>query len=140
VAPTQHIALDPADLETILEAGLITYGATQLKDVSSDGLSRAMTHTIKNNVLCSGFDMNTAKSCGCVIAGEAAVLNSLNAQDIDQNCFEKIERITGGASVHRGIYTTKKPLAAYAMFGGLDLPTERLDEVARLAGKSGWKE
>lgn len=140
VAPTRHIALDPADLETILEAGLITYGATALKDVSSDGLSKAMTHTIKNNVLCSGFNIETATVAGCVIAGETRVLDSLNAQDIDQNCFEKIERITANAAVHRGIYTTKKPLAAYAMFGGMGLPIERLDEVARLAGKAGWKE
>ena len=140
VAPTRHIALDPADLETILEAGLLTYGATKLKDVSSDGLSKAMTHTIKNNVLCSGFNIETATSCGCVIAGEARILDSLNAQDIDQNCFEKIERITAGAAVHRGIYTTKKDLAAYAMFGGMGIPIERLDEIARLAGKSGWKE
>lgn len=140
VAPTQHIALDPADFETILEAGLLTYGATSLKDSTSDGLSKAMTHAVRNNVLCGGFNMETATNCGCVIAGDAAVLNTLNAQDIDQNCFEKLERITGGASVLRGIYATKKPLAAYAMFGGMDLPLERLDEIARLAGKSGWKE
>jgi len=64
----------------------------------------------------------------------------LNAQDVDQSCFEKLERITNGASVHRGIYTTKRPLAVYTMFGGLGLPKERLDEIARLAGLKDWDE
>jgi len=138
-APTQHIALDPADLETVLEAGLLTYCATALPDLTPEGLSKAMTTAMTKNTLCSGFDMSTAKACGCVIAGEAAVLNSLNAKDIDQNCFEKIERVTNGASVHRGIYTTKKPIAAYSIFGGMGLPMDRLNEIAKLAGLAGWE-
>ena len=135
VAPTKHIALDPADLGTILESGLITYGATPLRDVAPEKLSQAMTNAVKQNVLCAGFDISSATIAGCILAGEANVLDSLNAQDIDKNCFEKLERITDGASVHRGIYTTKRPLAAYTMFGGLALPKVRLDEVAKLCGK-----
>lgn len=139
VAPTQHIALDPADLETILETGVLTYGATALPDSTPGGLSQAIQHAIKHNMLCSGFNMETAKFGGCILAGEADVINGLSSKDIDQHFFEKVERITGGAHIHRGIYATKKKLAAYTMFGGMDLPKDRLNEVAKLAGFSGWE-
>ena len=140
VAPTKHIALDPEDLSNVLDSGVVTYGAMPIQNIDSpNSIGKTITGNLTKNVLCGGADMKNAASAGCILAGPADVIGMLNNKNIEDG-FEKLERVTGNAKVHRGIYTTNKPLSAYTIVGGIGLPIDRLNEIARLAGREEWSE
>lgn len=138
-APTKWTVFDPAEYRSMLDSGIVVYGAMPIKDTSKDGMAQAFRDGIKKNILCGGMDIGTAKSVACLIAGEEPVVAGID-WGVVEHSYEMLGRVCGGATVHRGIYAAKRPLSAYTILGGLKLPKPRLDEIARLAGKRDWDE
>lgn len=138
-ASTKYVTFDPVEFKAILDSGIVTYGAMPIKDTSKDGMANAFRNNLQGNVLCGGMDIATTKTAACVICGESAAVEAI-PWDVVEHAYEMLGRVCGSATVHRGIYSAKRPLSAYTLLGGLKLPKARLDEIARLAGKRDWDE
>jgi len=139
VAPTKFTAFDPIDYASVLDSGAVTFGSMAVKGTDETTISKAFRDNMTKNVLTGGLDLKTASVCGCIMIGDGDLVNDIPAKNLDKG-FEMLERVIGGGTVHRGIYAARKqPLAAYTIIGGLQLPAERLKEVARYAGKEQLK-
>jgi len=136
-AKTEYTAFDPVDYRTVLDSGLVTFGAMPIRDTDKKAIADALRQNLSRNVLSGGVDLKTAKYCGCLVVGQPNVIGEIPLANLN-HAFETIERVLGGGIVHHGIYTADKPLSAYTIIGGLDMPAGRLDEVAKLAGYDGW--
>ena len=98
-------------------------------------ISFSIRDNLKNNVLVSGFDTADAKAAACVFIGHTSVLKKI-PQAFLEHGFEMLTRIMKqGGVLHRGIYKGSKPgLVVYSILGELGKPTERMTEIARVAG------
>jgi hypothetical protein len=122
-----YTTFDKADLETIFASGIITFGATPIKDTTATGISYAIRDNLRKNIL-AGVDVSTGNIAACVIIGDKESLDNI-PQDNLEHGFEQLSRIMGKSStVHRGIYSHKKPgLVAYTSIGGLTAPDNLFD-------------
>lgn len=141
VASTKYTAFDPADYNTLIDSGFVTYGMLRIKSTDKDDLAEAMRKNVELNVLSGGFNLKEAKVSACLFIGEESVLDKIPAENVE-HAYEQLGRVISGAGVvHRGIYSKdKQPLTAYTLVGGMDIPRERLHEISRIAGKTDWDE
>jgi hypothetical protein len=132
---SEFTTFDRADLEDILNSGVVSFGACPIRkwELSTD-ISHAIRDNLKNNVLVGGFDIGQAQVAGCVFIGAAEVLTSIPQERLEHG-FEMMSRIMRkGGTVHRGIYKGSKPgLVVYSALGELGKPTERMEEMSRIA-------
>jgi len=136
IQDSDYTTFDRADLEDILTSGVVSFGACPIKkwDAMTD-ISFSIRDNLKNNVLVSGFDTADAKAAACVFIGHTSVLKKI-PQAFLEHGFEMLTRIMKqGGVLHRGIYKGSKPgLVVYSILGELGKPTERMTEIARVAG------
>ena len=128
-------SFDKADYKTLLDSGVLLFGAAPVKDwMSETAVSKAVRDNLKRNMLCGGFDLETGSIAGAIVIGGAGVLNEVPQENLD-HAFEQLSRILKkGNTVHRGIYRGKKDnLVVYTMVGGLAAPKDRLLELKRLS-------
>lgn len=137
--PSKYVSFDPEDYLSVLRSGVVTYGAMPIKATSKDDVAMAFRDNLKKNVLLGGVDVSTSKVAACLIVGEASTIEGI-PWDVVEHAYEMLGRSINGGMVHRGIYTSKKPLSAYTIIGGLQLPKARLDEIAKLSGRKDWDE
>lgn len=135
VEDSEFTTFDRADLENILDSGVVSFGACPIRkwDLSTD-ISHAIRDNLKNNVLVGGFDIGQAKIAGCVFIGSVDVLRSIPQEHLEHG-FEMLSRIMReGGTVHRGIYQgSKQGLVVYSALGELGQPAERMAEIVRIA-------
>ncbi len=133
---SQYTSFDKMDLGTILDSGAVTFGATPLARVQDrTDVSKAIRNNLKRNVLSGGFDLATGTVAGCVIIGSGGLLSSIPQEHLDYG-FESLSgMLDSNSTVHRGIYEgNRDELAIYTIIGGLGTPSERLVELAKVAG------
>lgn len=134
---------DRADMQDVLQGGLLTFGATPLSrwDSPTD-ISYAIRDNLKRNILVADLDLSTAETAACIVVGHPDVFNEV-PQDHLNHGFEMLSRIMKGEKgiVHRGVYKGavkdskgKPSMVIYTLIGELGKPEERLEEITRLAG------
>ena len=116
---SSYTTFDKADLDTIFSSGIITFGATPIKDTSESAISYAIRDNLRKNIL-AGIDVSTGNVAACVIIGDKESLNNIPQTSLEHG-FEQLSRMMGkNSTVHRGIYAgSKKGLAVYTAIGGL---------------------
>ena len=109
-------------------------GMTPLKEYQNGtDISRAIRGNLEKGLLCSGFDVSTAKAASCIATAPAVVLDSTaGLMESFEEGFDTLANITGNATVFRGIYEVKKDkVVVYTMLTGLKRPQKRLDELKK---------
>jgi cell division protein FtsZ len=130
-----YSALDGTDYLRLLSAGkCAALGYAEVTDLKSAvGLARAMSEAVHRGLLAGGFDLSTASAVGTIIVGSANTLRHLPAAYLD-NGLRVIREIMKGGYAFSGVYADSgvyARLKLYVLFGGLDLPLERVEELAR---------
>ena len=94
-------------------------------------LSQAVKQNLEKTLLAGGFDLNSAKvSAAIAVGGRKIMANVKGLQDNIDYAFDVLSDITGKSTVHRGIYEDGRgSLRVYTIIGGLNAPTERLEEL-----------
>lgn len=133
IRESRYTSFDPSDLRTILDSGLITFGATpveQWKDAT--GIAYAIRNSLKKNILSGGVSLDTGSVAGAIVIGSEEVLTEVPQANLD-TAFEQLTRILKpGNTVHRGIYRGNKPgLVVYTIIGGLGRPSDKLSELRK---------
>jgi cell division GTPase FtsZ len=130
---SRYTAFDPVDYHSIMEAGgCAIMGITKVnKFYDRFAISEAMKKNLEKTLLANGFDLSTAKLAGCIIVAGKKIMNSEpGLADNINYAFDVLSEITGNASIHRGIYEDDKNyLRVYTIIGGLQPPTNRLEEL-----------
>ena len=135
---SSYTSFDRADYDDILSSGVVSFGATPMKEPKTHtDISAAIRQNLSNNILSSGFELKDATKAGCVFVASKGLLSTI-PQAWFNHGFEMLTRMIGEDSVvHRGIYRgAMESLAAYTIIGGLPVPHERLKALA-LDGKHG---
>lgn len=128
VKSSHYTSFDRADLKTVLDSGLITFGATPVEKYSDEtDISFAVRNNLKKNILTGGVDLATGTVAAAVLIGGVEILSVL-PQACIEHAFDQLNRMMrAGNTVHRGIYRGNKPnLVVYTMIGGLGRPEEKL--------------
>ena len=128
-----YTAFDPVDYRSILQVGGCSImGLTKVTKFGDKfALSGAVKKNLHKTLLAGGFDLKTAKLAGCMAVGGKKLMSSVKGlQDNINYAFDVLTEITGKATIHRGIYEdNRESLRVYTIIGGLDAPTERLEEL-----------
>ncbi|HOK66150.1 MAG TPA: hypothetical protein PK054_10290 [Anaerohalosphaeraceae bacterium] len=128
-----YTTLDPVDYQSILKAGgCAIMGLTRVEKYKDRfALSSAVKQNLEKTLLSNGFDLSTAKVAGCiVVGGKRMMANTPNLQDNINFAFDVLADLTGKATIHRGIYEDgREALRVYTIIGGLDFPTQRVEEL-----------
>ena len=119
---SSYTTFDKADLDTVLNSGIITFGATLIKteQANDTDISKAIRDNLKRNIL-AGADISTGNVAACVMVVNNELINSVPQEALEHG-FEQLNRILAKESmVHRGIYISNKPgIAVYTVIGGLE--------------------
>jgi len=134
VKHSHYTSFDRADLLTVLESGLITFGANPVdKFTDETDISYAVRSNLRKNILTGGVDLSTGNVAASVVIGSVSILNALPQSHIE-HAFDQLNRmLKPGNTVHRGIYRgDKQNLVVYTIIGGLGKPEEKLAELKRI--------
>jgi len=133
VKSSRYTSFDATDYSTLLNSGLIVFGATPIAkwDDPTD-ISYAVRDNIQKNLLAGGLDLGTGKVAGAIIIGGKSILEKVPQVNLDHG-FEQLTRIMqSGSMVHRGVYRGRADnLVVYTMIGGLDAPVDRIKELKK---------
>ena len=130
-----YTSFDQVDYHSVLSGGGCTImGLTQIPNIHDKfAISSAVRNNLEKTLLSNGFDLGTARYSGSVIVGGKKMMANVSGlQDNIDYAFDVLSEITGKATVHRGIYEdSRETLRVYTIIGGLDRPSERLDELCQ---------
>ncbi len=133
--PSPYTSFDPVDYQSIMESGnCAVMGLTKVQAFKQKyDLSQAMVNNLSKTVLASGFELSSARVVGSIVVGGKKIMaNTPGLQDSINHAFDVLTDMTGNATLHRGIYEDdRESLRVYSIFGGLDAPMERLEELRR---------
>lgn len=130
-------AFDPADFATLLDSGVVAFGAAAVATCQSQAdISKAIRQQLQANVLAS-VDLSKGKHAGCIFIANSTMLDTMPQEYLDHG-FEMLSRILSpDSTIHRGIYVgNNNDLRVYTMIGGLPFPATRQQELSRLAGQN----
>ena len=133
VKHSHYTSFDKADLQTVLDSGLITFGANPVEKFSDEtDISYAVRNNLRKNILTGGIDLTTGTVAASVVIGGVDILNALPQTHIE-HAFDQLNRmLKPGNTVHRGIYRgNKSTLVVYTIIGGLGRPDEKLADLKR---------
>jgi len=131
---SSYTAFDPNDFKTILDSGMIVFGATPVaKWMEAAAISFALRENLKQNILSGGVDLRSGSLGAAVVIASRTILGSVPHEHLDQ-AFDQLTRLLKpGSMVHRGIYSgSKEAMVVYTAIGGLNSPEEKLEELRRL--------
>lgn len=134
VKHSHYTSFDRADLQTVLDSGLITFGANPVEKYASEtDISYAVRANLSKNILTGGIELNSGSIAAAVVIGGTDILNSM-PQTFIEHAFDQLNRmLREGSTVHRGIYRGDKPnLTVYTIIGGLGRPNEKLADLKRV--------
>lgn len=134
VKNSHYTSFDRADLLSLLDSGLITFGANPVEKYGNEtDISFAVRSNLRKNILTGGIDLGTGTIAAAVVIGGVDILNTL-PQAFIEHAFDQLNRmLKPGNTVHRGIYRGNKPnLVVYTIIGGLGKPDEKLAELKRI--------
>ena len=131
---SSYSSFDPNDYKTILDSGLIVFGAAPISDWKNPmNITKTVRDNVAGNVLSGGVDLKTGNMAGVVMIGGNNILENAPQENLDL-AFEQFSRILGrGSTVHRGIYSgNQDDLTVYTVIGGLGRPDQKLQELRKL--------
>jgi cell division GTPase FtsZ len=131
VQRTKLMTFDRADFATLLDAGIIAFGASQIDQYNSGAdISEAIRGQLANTLL-APVDLSKGKRAGCIFVGGTKVLEEIPMEFFGGG-FDMLNRMLAeGSMVHRGIYEGTSPdLRCYTMIADLPPPTQRLHQLA----------
>jgi cell division GTPase FtsZ len=132
-----YTSFDSADFESILESGILAYGAMAApKWENRDDISTVIRSNLTKNVLVDGVDISTGGIAGCVIVGDKQLLDNELPQEYLDDSFSMLSRmVKQGSPIRRGVYAgSNKGIVVYTLIGGLDKPAKKLQELKKLGG------
>jgi len=135
---SQYVTFDRADYNSILDSGIIIFGATKLDSYEHDtDISDGLRNNLKRTLL-ADIDVSKASCVAAILCAPDAILDILPQSHIDL-AFSTLERILGGENrnlmVHQGVYEANKMgLFLYTMVGGLGVPEHRLNIMKARSG------
>lgn len=128
---SSYSSFDSNDYKQVLDSGMISFGASPVKEWKDTySISKTVRDNLNNNLLTSGVELSTANSAGVIVIGGKDILDELPQENLD-HAFEQFSRIMGqGSTVHRGIYSGSKPtLTVYTCMGGFAKPKKKINEL-----------
>ncbi len=137
---SEYTSFDPADFETVLQSGMLAFGATPVQNWSErEAMGQAIRDNLKRNVLVSGLDLGTGTVAGCVVVAHRDTLKALKQESLDDGFSMLGRMLQSGSAVYRGIYAgNNSDPVVYTLIGGLKPPADRLSELQRLGGVTDW--
>jgi cell division GTPase FtsZ len=136
--PSEYVTFDSADYKTVLDSGVIVFGATKLDTYSKDtDISDGLRTNLKRTLL-ADVDITEASHVAAILCAPDKLLGILPQSHIDL-AFATLERIMAGENrdlmVHQGVYEAKKMgLYLYTIVGGLSISEDRLQLMKARAG------
>ena len=129
-----YSAFDSKDYLSILDSGLMVFGASPVKDWSDPvSISRSVRDNLKGNILSGGINLGSGTCAGVVIVGGKEALDNVPQSNLDQAYAQLSRILKPNSTVHRGIYSGDKDgLTVYSCIGGLEEPKEKLEELKNL--------
>ena len=133
-----YVTFDRADYQSVLDSGVITFGATKLEawqhenDIA-DGIWKNLNRTVL-----AELDLTKASHVAAILCAPDSVLGVLPQSHID-HAFTTLARVLSGEDrslmVHQGVYEVKRQgLMLYTMVGGLRILQSRLDIMKARSG------
>jgi len=132
---SEHTTFDRADLSTLLDSGVVAFGAQKISEWGdAPAISAAIRQQLRKNILAS-VDLTQGRKAGLLFVMGREVYDQIKSSTLDHG-FEMLNRILGEDSiVYRGVYPGGAAgLTALTMIGELKWPRERLLELAKIAG------
>ncbi len=133
-----YVTFDRADYRSILDSGIIVFGATKLDKFEKDtDISDGLRTNLKRTLLAE-IDIQNATHAAALVAAPDQILGILPQTYLDL-AFNTMERILGGENrnlvLHQGVYeASRMGLFVYTMVGGLKMPAKRLEIMKARAG------
>ncbi len=125
---SSYTSFDKNDYKTILNSGLILFGASPVKKWNDPvQIARTVRENLRSNLLSDGVDISTGHTAGVIIIGNKEILDNLPQGHIDK-ALDQLNRILKkGGVVHGGVYSGDKPtLNIFSVVGGLDKPVDKI--------------
>ena len=137
-----YITFDRAELHQLLGSGVLTLSRAPVSDLSTASkISEAIRSQMDQSTLAE-VDMTTASLAALLFVAPRTILDRLDMEYFDAG-YEALQTIIRGqqggqVDVHRGLYEsqTVDELHAYTMVGGLDLPRQKLEQLAEVGRSS----
>ena len=131
---SRYTSFDRLDyLSVIQSGGCMIMGRTKVDKVDNPfSISEAVKNNLENTLFRDGVNLSTVKLCGCIVVGGKEIMAKVKGlqENIDY-AFDVLSEITGGATVHRGIYEDNSDcLGVYTIVGGLGSPAVQLEELS----------
>jgi len=134
---SSYSSFDPNDYKSVLDSGFIAMGASPVQEWEDNiSIARALRENLSSNLITGGVNLKTGKCAGAVVIGGANQLDSIPQSALDQAYDQLSRMLKPGVQhmIHRGIYSSdKEELNVFTMVGGLEAPTEKMQELKVLA-------
>ena len=130
---SQYSTFDTNDFRTVLDSGIMVFGAANITNVSSESeISKAVRENLKRNVLCGELDLSTGSTAAAVAICDEKTLDSIPQEYLD-NAFNQLNRtLKTNSTVHQGVYKgVKEGLSIFTAIGGIATPTDKLDALLK---------
>ncbi len=129
---SSYTSFDSNDYKTILDSGLMVFGASPVKDWKDPvSISRAIRENLQNNLLSGGIDLSTGDRAAAVVIGSKEQLDNVPQSNVDQAVAQLNRVLKPGSVVHSGIYTgDRDTLTVFTAVGGLGKPEEMLKSLS----------
>ena len=118
---SSYTTFDKADLDSVLNSGIITFGATPIKteQANDTDISKAIRNNLKKNIL-AGADISTGNIAACVMVVNNKLMDEVPQEALEHGFGQLNRLLAKDNTVHRGIYISNKPgIAVYTVIGGL---------------------
>jgi len=132
---SQFSTFDSNDFRTVLDSGIMVFGATNINDIESESsISKAVRDNLKRNVLCGELDLSTGNVAASVAIADEETLDNIPQEYID-SAFNQLNRtLKTNSTVHQGIYKgAKKGLSLFTAIGGITRPEDKLNALLKHA-------
>ena len=123
---SSYTSFDSKDYKTILDAGLMVFGASPVQDWKDPvSISRAVRDNLSNNLLSGDMDVSSATSAAVVVIGSKEQLDGIAQSSVDQAIDQLNRALAKNSTVHSGIYTgDRDTLTVFTTIGGIGQPKE----------------
>ena len=133
--PSPHRSLDPAELLSVLDAGIVSMGSIKLDASEVSDLTRALTWELTENLL-ADVTLTGAQQAALVAIGSSEVLDEIPAElfvSAEQALIATMQTV----AMHVGTYTGDSGLEYHLIAGGPGLPEHALSALAKKGGLHG---
>jgi cell division GTPase FtsZ len=129
-----HTSFDRQDLSKVLDSGIVTFGASKVKEVSEVGVSKVIRAQLDKTTLAE-LDLRTGSCAGCIFICGPEVYETVTT-DVLEHGFAMFNRILReGSTVFRGVYAgAAEGMMCVSIVGDLTAPRARMETLAKIAG------